>query len=46
VPADGRGPRIGVAARLRANVEVTLTGPGGGTVSGRESDSHTGVSDL
>src|SRR5436189_493460 len=38
---------VGAAlARMKANIGGTLTGPFGGTISGSESDSLTGVTDL
>jgi hypothetical protein len=36
----------GVYGRIKADVNKTLTGPGGSTLTGTESDSHTGFGDL
>ena len=36
----------GLFGSARVGVDATLTGPGGGTLTGRQSDSRTGVGDL
>lgn len=48
-PVAGGQLAVGVAAafgRVTAGVDATLSGPGGGTLSGSENDARTGVSDL
>jgi len=48
-PVAGGQASLGVAAalgRVKVGVDATLTGPGGGPLSGSESDSRTGLSDL
>ncbi|WP_374063703.1 isochorismatase family protein [Cupriavidus sp. DF5525] len=37
---------VGAFGRSRVGVNTTLSGPGGGVISGAQSDSRTGVSDL
>ena len=48
-PVAGGQASVTVAAalgRVKADIDATLTGPNGNTLSGSESDTRTGVSDL
>lgn len=48
-PVAGGQASFGLAAaygRIDAGIQATLTGPGGGTISGEESDARSGASDL